>query len=70
MKTNTSTVARVKITREPLELIRHAQSECHTWFNVNSKGSEEPHPIKQTRNTQALCLQCICLVDESWTSGS
>lgn len=50
--------------QEPLELIRHAKSKCHTWFNTNLKSLEKT----QTQNIKALCLQYICLVDGSWTS--
>ena len=56
------------ITRDPLEPIRHAQSECHAYFQMNSKTNDDAHPPHQTHNTQALWLQSICLVDGSWTS--
>lgn len=40
------------ITRDPLELIKHAQSECNAWFDANSKISEKTEAIHQTRIIQ------------------
>lgn len=53
-----------------MELIRHDKSECNTWFDVKSKASEDAQPPHHARNTQALWLQNICLIDGSWTSES
>lgn len=59
-----------RITRDPQERVRHDHSECHVWFDVNSKNSDDACPQNQTRNTQSLCLQCIFSVDGSWTSDA
>lgn len=60
-----------RITRDPLELVRHARSECHAWFDLNSKLLFDANTQDQTLDTQALCLRKkICLLDESWTSDS
>ncbi|CAG7897152.1 unnamed protein product [Brassica rapa] len=57
------------IDRDPLELVRHAESECQAWFNSNEvartvvqKGlPEEP---------QVISLGNICLLDGSWTASA
>ena len=36
--------------RDPLELIRYAETECHEWFDANSKTSDETQPVNQTSN--------------------
>lgn len=51
------------ITRDLLELIRHAKSEYHAWFDANVNTSDETQTVHQTRNIQVLSLQNICLVD-------
>lgn len=64
------------ITREPEELIRHTQSECNAWFKAKQSASDDVMPRvnvdmpRHTRDTQALSLQSICLVDGSWTADS
>nr|VDD54831.1 unnamed protein product [Brassica oleracea] len=55
------------IDRDPLELVRYAESECQAWFDAN----EVPQPVIQENNTeepQVLSLGNICLLDGSWTS--
>ena len=57
------------IDRDPLELVRHAESECQTWFDAN----EVPQPVIHENNTdepQVLSLGNICLLDGSWTSSA
>ena len=57
------------IDRDPLELVRHAESECQAWFDAN----EVVQPVIQDNNTdepQAISLGNICLLDGSWTSSA
>ena len=52
---------------DPLELVRYAESECHSWFNAN----EIVPPILQEHSSeepQVISLDNICMVDGSWTS--
>ncbi|XP_048593215.1 uncharacterized protein LOC106393995 [Brassica napus] len=54
------------IDRDPLELVRHAESECQAWFEAN----EVVQPATQdtmNEEPQAVCLGNICLFDGSWT---
>uniref|UniRef100_A0A0D3D7P3 Reverse transcriptase zinc-binding domain-containing protein n=1 Tax=Brassica oleracea var. oleracea TaxID=109376 RepID=A0A0D3D7P3_BRAOL len=54
------------IDRDPLELVRHAESECHAWFEAN----EVVQAVTQdtiNEEPQAVCLENICLLDGSWT---
>ncbi|XP_033139405.1 uncharacterized protein LOC117131069 [Brassica rapa] len=54
------------IDRDPLELVRHAESECHAWFEAN----EVVQAVSQdtiNEEPQAVCLGNICLLDGSWT---
>ncbi|XP_056841698.1 uncharacterized protein LOC130494888 [Raphanus sativus] len=55
------------IDRDPLEIVRYAESECPAWFNANEKIT----PIVQESNveeSQVISLGNICLLDGSWTS--
>lgn len=54
------------ISRDPLELIRDAEGECHAWFATNSKTTYENTTLHQTMSGQALSLKNTCLVDGSW----
>lgn len=38
------------------------ETECHAWFDTNSKTSDETQTIHQTSNIQVLSLHNICLV--------
>ena len=57
------------IDRDPLDLVRHAESECQAWFDANEvvqtvaldNINEEP---------QVVSLRNICLLDGSWTSSA
>uniref|UniRef100_A0A0D3BHP9 RNase H type-1 domain-containing protein n=1 Tax=Brassica oleracea var. oleracea TaxID=109376 RepID=A0A0D3BHP9_BRAOL len=57
-----------RIDRDPLELVRYAESECQAWFNAN----DIIPPVVQVSNneeSQALSLGNICLLDGSWTAS-
>ncbi|XP_013601419.1 PREDICTED: uncharacterized protein LOC106308854 [Brassica oleracea var. oleracea] len=54
------------IDRNPLELVRYAESECQALFNAN----ERVPPIVRDHSTeepQVLSLNNICMIDRSWT---
>ena len=56
------------IDRDPLELVRHAESECQAWFNAN----EMIAPVGQANDNevnQAISLGNICMLDGSWTAS-
>ena len=53
--------------RNPLELIRYAESECQAWYNV-MKTIPAPPQAQIIEETQALSMGNICMVDGSWTS--
>nr|VDD51485.1 unnamed protein product [Brassica oleracea] len=57
------------IDRDPLDLVRHAESECQAWFDAN----EAVQPVVQENNPeepQTISLSNICLIDGSWTSSA
>ena len=57
------------IDRDPLETVRHAESECQAWFNAN----EVVQPMVQeviSAETQVISLGNICLLDGSWTASA
>ena len=57
------------IDRDPLELVRHAESECQAWFDAN----DVVQPVTQANTNeepQAISLGNICLLDGSWTSSA
>nr|VDD45267.1 unnamed protein product [Brassica oleracea] len=60
---------RVGMERDPLELVRYAESECQAWFNANKILPHIPqdHIIEEP---QVLSLGNICMIDGSWTSTS
>ena len=51
------------IDMDPLETVWHAESECHAWFQANSK--QEEHVVAQ--NLEQLTNSEKCMVDGSWT---
>ena len=55
------------IDRDPLELVRYAESECQAWYNARDTVPVPPH-VQTAEETQALSLGNICMVDGSWTS--
>ncbi|XP_013669238.1 uncharacterized protein LOC106373639 [Brassica napus] len=52
------------IDRDPLEIVRHAESECQAWFNANEM---VPPVVQDHRNEdpQVLNLSNICMIDGS-----
>uniref|UniRef100_A0A0D3D4P6 RNase H type-1 domain-containing protein n=1 Tax=Brassica oleracea var. oleracea TaxID=109376 RepID=A0A0D3D4P6_BRAOL len=57
------------IDRDPLELVRHAESECQVWFNAKEM---VPPQIQDNNNEepQVISLGNIYLLDGSWTSST
>lgn len=55
------------IDRDPLELVRYAESECQAWFNANEIVPSAPQAFN-IEEPQVLNLGNICMIDESWTS--
>ena len=55
------------IDRDPLELVRYAESECQAWFNANEMAPNTPQELHNDE-AQAICLDNIYMVDGSWTS--
>ncbi|XP_048633154.1 uncharacterized protein LOC125607289 [Brassica napus] len=58
------------IDRDPLELVRHAESECRAWFDANDVVRSVIPPVVQDdihEAPQAISLGNICLLDGSWT---
>ena len=51
------------IDKDPLKTIRHAESECHAWFEANNKQEEQTIRItpEQIKNSERS------LIDGSWT---
>ncbi|CDY47009.1 BnaC02g41940D [Brassica napus] len=54
------------IDRNPLELVRYAESECQAWFNANERIHASPH-VQISKEPQFLSLGNICMVDGSWS---
>uniref|UniRef100_A0A0D3AMJ2 Reverse transcriptase zinc-binding domain-containing protein n=1 Tax=Brassica oleracea var. oleracea TaxID=109376 RepID=A0A0D3AMJ2_BRAOL len=57
------------IDRDPLELVRYAESECQAWFNAN----EVVQPVVQeiiSAEPQVISLGNICLLDGFWTASA
>ncbi|XP_048622814.1 uncharacterized protein LOC125591926 [Brassica napus] len=57
------------IDRDPLELVRYAESECRAWFEAN----EVIQPVPQGNNMvipQVISLGNICLLDGSWIASA
>ena len=58
------------IDRDPLELVRHAESECRAWFDANDMVQSVVQPVVQDNIpevSQVISLGNICLLDGSWT---
>ena len=55
------------IDRDPLELVRYAESECQAWHNAKETISA-PIQGQPQEETQVLSSGNICMVDGSWTS--
>ena len=54
------------IDREPLELVRYAESECQTWYNEKETIPAPPH-AHIIEEPQVSSLGNICMVNGSWT---
>ena len=50
-----------RIDRDPLELVRYAESECQAWYNARDTVPVPPH-VQTAEETQALSLGNICMV--------
>ena len=57
------------IDRDPLELVKYAESECQAWYNARETTQITPQ-VQIAEDTHALSLSNICMVDGSWTSTS
>ena len=55
------------IDRDPLDLVRYAESESQAWYNANETILAPPH-AHIVEGPQVLSLGNICMVDGSWTS--
>ena len=58
-----------RIDRDPLELVRYAESECQAWFDANAMVLPNPQ-VQNIEEPRVLSLGNICMVDGSWTSLS
>ena len=54
------------IDRDPLELVRYAESECQTWYDAKDT-IHVPPQTQIVEEPQALTLENICMVDGSGT---
>ena len=52
-----------EIDRNPLETVRHAESECHPWFEANQRSEEEV----EAQNPERPPISERCMIDGSWT---
>ena len=52
------------IDRDPLGLVRYAESECQAWYNAKDTRPTTSQP-QVVEETQALILSNICMVDDS-----
>ena len=48
---------------DPLETVRHAESECHAWFEANQRQEE----VVEAQNPERAPISEICMIDGSWT---
>ena len=53
-----------EIGKDPLELVRYAESECQAWFNANEIIPTAPQGLN-IEEPQVLSLSNICMIDES-----
>ncbi|XP_048613351.1 uncharacterized protein LOC125587199 [Brassica napus] len=51
------------IDRDPLEIVRHAESECQAWFDANQRTDE----VVEEQNTVRNPISERCMIDGSWT---
>ena len=52
-----------RIDIDPLETVRHAESECHAWFRANQRLEEE----ERIQNLERPPISERCMIDGSWT---
>ena len=57
------------IDRDPMELVRYAESECQAWFDANKMTPPTIHE-RSSDQSQVIRLSNVCLIDGSWTSTS
>lgn len=57
------------ICRDPMELVRYAESECQAWFDANEAVPPTIHE-QSIEESQVLSLCNICMLDGSWTAIS
>lgn len=55
----------VLVTREPPDIVRHAEAECMAWKEANSRVIA-PNEIPRQPRLQVLPLREVFLVDGSW----
>ena len=51
------------IDRDPLETVRHDESECQAWFDANQR----PEETMEEQNTEGAPISERCMTDGSWT---
>ena len=51
------------IDRDPLETVRHDESECQAWFDANQR----PEETVEEQNTEGAPISERCMTDGSWT---
>ena len=51
----------IGIDSDPLEMIRHAKSECYAWFEAN-RNQEEP---TETQTLEQVTISERCMIDGS-----
>ena len=55
------------IVRDPLELVKYAESACQGWYNAKDT-IHAPPQAQIVEETQALSVDNICMMDGSWSS--
>ena len=51
---------------DPLEIVRHAESKCHAWFEANHKKEES----EEIQNPHQASISQTYMIDGSWTSDA
>uniref|UniRef100_A0A0D3E6G2 RNase H type-1 domain-containing protein n=1 Tax=Brassica oleracea var. oleracea TaxID=109376 RepID=A0A0D3E6G2_BRAOL len=59
-------ISSMEIDRDPLELVRYAESKRQAWYNAK-ESIPNPPQAPNTEVVQALSLNNMCMVDGSWT---
>ena len=55
-----------RIDRDPLETVRHAESECHALFEANQR----PEEMVEAQNPKRAPISERCMIDGSWTHNA